>query len=90
MQVALKFINSQDLQDMPKVNNGGHKLTIAIVLITSFHTSSRRLKEQDESHKFSFAIFMTTDSCTTTSLMTTRNVTANLKKDNNEHLLVDH
>ena len=73
---------------MPKVHNGSHKLTIAIVLITSFDTSSRRSKEQDESHKFSFAIFMTTDSCTTTSLMTTRNVTANLKKKQ-QRTLVD-
>ena len=34
MQVALKLINSQDLRDAPKVNNGGHKLTVAVVLIS--------------------------------------------------------
>ena len=48
--------------------------------------------EEDESSKFPFTVFMTTESCTTTSLMSTRNLRTmcqNFKNDNNEHLLVD-
>ena len=97
MQVALKLINSQDLRDTPKVNNDSHKLTVAVVLIhvTSFDTFSPQIEGtlgEDESRKFSFTVFMTAESCTTTSLMTTSNVRAmcpNLKNINNEHLPVD-
>ena len=45
---------------------------------------------EDDSHEFSFTVFMTTESCTTTSLMITRNLRAiNLKNNNNEHLPFD-
>ena len=36
VQVALKLINSQDLRDPPKVYNGGHKLTVVVVLSEKF------------------------------------------------------
>ena len=48
--------------------------------------------EEDESRKFSFTVFMTTESCTATSLMTSRNLRAlcpNLKNNKDEHLLSD-
>ena len=48
---------------------------------------------EDDSRKSSFTFFMTTESCTSTSQITTRNVRAmcpiNLKNNNNEHLPVD-
>ena len=47
---------------------------------------------EDESSKFSFTVFMTTQSCTTTGLTSTRNLRAmcrNLKNNSNEQLPVD-
>ena len=78
---------------MPKVNNGSHKTInhsrrpdnfLQYILLQIEGTLG-----EDESRKFSFAVFMTTESCTTTSLMTTRNKMANLKNNNNKHLPVD-
>ena len=51
VQVALKLINSQDLRDTPKVNNGDHKLTVVVVLIGSFGTVFHRSKERWEKMK---------------------------------------
>ena len=92
MQVALKLINSQVLRNTPKVNNGCHKLTAAIVFLRYILLQIEEMLGDDESRTFAFTVFMTTESCTTTSLMTTSNVKAtcpNLKNNNNERLPVD-
>ena len=91
VQVALKLFNSQDLRDTPNVNNGGHIITVVVVLISSFGTFSCRSKVRWEKMKV-VSFHLTTESFTSTSLMTTRNLCAmcpNLKNNNNEHLPVD-
>ena len=91
MQVALKVDQFSGL-DTTKVNNDVNRSRRSDNFLRYILPQIEGTLGEDDSRKSSFTVFMTTQSCTSTSQMTTRNVRAmcpNWKKNNNEHLPVD-